>query len=68
MYEEYEGIYLDKHQRMQIRAKKSSEVNRREIKTSRQSNEQKQRRRNRMKRDLKHGGVDYSQHMSWLKN
>lgn len=68
MYEEYEGIYLDKHQRMQIRAKKSSEVNRREIKTSRQSDEQKQRRRNRMKRDLKRGGVDYSQHMSWLKN
>lgn len=66
MYEEYEGIYLDKHQRAQIRAKKSSEVNRREIKSSRQSEEQKKRRRNRMKRDLKHGGVDYSQHMSWL--
>ena len=66
MYEEYEGIYLDKHQRMQIRAKKSSDINRREIKTSRQTDVQKQRRRNRMKRDLKHGGVDYSQHMSWL--
>lgn len=66
MYEEYEGIYLDKHQKMQIRAKKSSDVNRREIKTSRQTDVQKQRRRNRMKRDLKHGGVDYSQHMSWL--
>lgn len=68
MYEEYEGIYLDKEQRMQIRAKKSSEVNRREIKTSRQNDLQKQRRRNRMRRDLKHGGVDYSQHMSWLKD
>lgn len=66
MYEEYEGIYLDKDQRMQIRAKKSSEVNRREIKTSRKKDSQKQRRRNKMRRDLKHGGVDYSQHMSWL--
>ena len=66
MYEEYEGIYLDAHQKSKLRAKKSSDVNRREIKTSRQTNVQKQRRRNRMKRDLKRGGVDYSQHMSWL--
>ncbi|MDD9138326.1 hypothetical protein H7198_01695 [Fructobacillus sp. CRL 2054] len=68
MYEEYEGIYLDKHQRSQIRAKKSSEVNRREIKLSQQSDVQKQRRRNQMRRDLKKGGVNYSQHMSWLKD